>query len=166
MCGEQPDDLWLWVETSERRQAQDLNTATAAKVEQYVAAVEAFSASNTVILALAAGTFGATLAKSDLELGVETLAEAPSRQANPFPDATPVQVRHQLTEDDQDETSWPWLPGLVVGMVAPGQWQIMVIDDRPVEGWTPAGFRSTRSAAARPRRSACDSSRVQPSPGP
>jgi hypothetical protein len=153
--GEQPDDLWLWAETGDRRQAKDLNTATAAKVDQYVAAVEAFAASNTVILALAdelaAGTIEATLAKSDLELGVETLAEAPARQANPFPDASPVQVHHPLTADDKDETSWPWLPWmpwLVVGMVALGQWQIMVTDDRLVEGWTPAGFRSTWSAAA------------------
>ncbi|MGI5290458.1 hypothetical protein ACQEVF_44995 [Nonomuraea polychroma] len=42
MFGEQPDDLWLWVETCKRRQAQDLNTAKAAKADQYVAAVEAF----------------------------------------------------------------------------------------------------------------------------
>jgi hypothetical protein len=43
--GEQPDDLWLWVETGERWQAQDLNAATAAKVDQDVAAVETFAAS-------------------------------------------------------------------------------------------------------------------------
>lgn len=43
-------------------------------------------------------------------------------------------VRHPLTADDTDETSWPWLTGLVVGMAAPGQWDIMVIDDRLVEG--------------------------------
>lgn len=48
MFGEQPDDLRLWVETGERWQAQDLNTATAAKVDQYVAAVEAFAASNAL----------------------------------------------------------------------------------------------------------------------
>jgi hypothetical protein len=46
---------------------QDLNAATAAKVDQYVAAVETFSASSTVILApadeLAAGTIDKTLAK-------------------------------------------------------------------------------------------------------
>lgn len=64
MLREQPDDLRLWVEAGERRQAQDLNTATAAKVDQCVAAVEAFAASNTVILApadeLAAGTIEAT----------------------------------------------------------------------------------------------------------
>jgi hypothetical protein len=68
---------------------QNLYAATAAKVDQYVAAVEAFSASNTVILALvdelAAGTIEKTLAKSDLELGAETLAEELTRQANPFP---------------------------------------------------------------------------------
>ncbi|MFI6742260.1 hypothetical protein ACIBI9_55940 [Nonomuraea sp. NPDC050451] len=101
MFGEQRDDLWLWGETGERRQAQNLNTATAAKVDQYVAAVETFSASNTVILALAdelaAGTFEATPAKSDLELGVETLAEAPARQANPFPVASPVHPPHPPT---------------------------------------------------------------------
>ncbi|MEV4182218.1 hypothetical protein AB0J28_12345 [Streptosporangium canum] len=51
--GVQRDDLWLWVETGERWQAQELNAAEAAKVDQYVAAVEAFAASNTVILALA-----------------------------------------------------------------------------------------------------------------
>lgn len=94
--GEQRDDMWLWVETGERWQAQDLTAAEAAKVDQYVAAVEAFAASNTVILALAdelaAGTIEATLAKSGLELGVETLAGALARQANPFLDASPVQV--------------------------------------------------------------------------
>ncbi|WP_329431141.1 hypothetical protein OG339_47240 (plasmid) [Streptosporangium sp. NBC_01495] len=136
--GVQRDDMWLWVETGERWQAQDLTAAEAAKVDQYVAAVEAFAASNTVILALAdelaAGTIEATLATSDLELGVETLAGTLARQANPFPDASPVQVRHPLTADNTDETSWPWLPGLVVGMVAPGQWDIVVIDDRLVEG--------------------------------
>ncbi|HEX4812517.1 MAG TPA: hypothetical protein VFV66_07165 [Nonomuraea sp.] len=52
--GQQRDDLWLWVETGERWQAQDLTAAEAAKVDQYVAAVEAFAASNTVILAQAA----------------------------------------------------------------------------------------------------------------
>lgn len=31
MFGAQPDDLRLWVETGERWQAQDLNTAEAAK---------------------------------------------------------------------------------------------------------------------------------------
>jgi hypothetical protein len=54
--------------------------STAAKADQDVAAVETFPASNTVILALAdepaAGTNEKTPAKSDLELGVETLAEA------------------------------------------------------------------------------------------
>jgi hypothetical protein len=64
--GEQRDDMWLWVETGERWQAQNLNAATAARVDQYVAAVEAFSASNTVILALVdelpAGTIEKTLA--------------------------------------------------------------------------------------------------------
>ncbi|MFI9841864.1 hypothetical protein ACIHFD_32840 [Nonomuraea sp. NPDC051941] len=29
--------------------------------------------------------------------------------------------------------------GRVVGMVAPGQWEIVVTDDRLAEGWTPAG---------------------------
>jgi len=51
--------------------------------------VKAFAASNTVILALAdelaAGTIEATPATSDLELGVEALAEVPARQANPVP---------------------------------------------------------------------------------
>ncbi|WP_433258005.1 hypothetical protein ACQPYK_22140 [Streptosporangium sp. CA-135522] len=136
--GVQRDDLWLWVETGERWQAQDLDAATAAKVDRYVAAVEAFAASNTVILALtdelAAGTIEATLAKSDLELGIETLAGTLARQANPFPDKTLVQVRHPLAADDKDETSWPWLPGLVLGMVAPGEWKIVVTDDRLLEG--------------------------------
>ncbi|WP_329081180.1 hypothetical protein [Streptosporangium sp. NBC_01469] len=116
----------------------DLTAAEAARVDQYVAAVEAFAASNTVILELAdelaVGTIEATLATSDLELGIETLAGTLTRQANPFPDASPVQVRHPLTADNTDETSWPWLPGLVVGMIAPGQWDIVVIDDRLVEG--------------------------------
>ncbi|MEV4179102.1 hypothetical protein [Nonomuraea sp. NPDC049709] len=92
MFGEQPDDLWLWVETCKRWQAQDLTAAKAAKADQYVAAVEAFAASNTVILALAdelAAGINETLAKSDLELGVQTLADALARQANPFPDAPP-----------------------------------------------------------------------------
>ncbi|MFI9841863.1 hypothetical protein ACIHFD_32835 [Nonomuraea sp. NPDC051941] len=84
----QRDDLWLWVETGERWQAQELNAATAAKVDQYVAAVEAFAPSNTGILVLAdelaAGTSEATPAKSDLELGVETLADELARRANPF----------------------------------------------------------------------------------
>ncbi|MGP4102788.1 hypothetical protein [Nonomuraea sp. KM90] len=83
---------------------------------------------------LVAGTINKTLAKPDLELGVETLAGALARQANPFPDASPVQVRHPLTAGDTDEASWPWLPGLVVGMVAPGEWDIVVTDDRLVEG--------------------------------
>jgi hypothetical protein len=121
--GEQRDDMWLGVETGERWQAQNLYAATAAKVDQYVAAVEAFSASNTVILALvdelAAGTIEKTLAKSDLELGAETLAEELTRQANPFPGTSPVQVRHPLTANDTDEMSWPWLTGLLEGMVAP-----------------------------------------------
>jgi hypothetical protein len=141
--GQQRDDMWLWAETGERWQAQDLNAAEAAKVDQYVAAVEAFAASNTVILALAdelaAGTIEATLAKSDLELGMEALAGALARQANPFPDASPVQVRHPLTAEDTDETLWPWLTGLVVGMVAPGEWDIVVIDDRLVAGLDASG---------------------------
>ncbi|MER6005899.1 hypothetical protein ABT120_45655 [Nonomuraea angiospora] len=142
--GGQRDDMWLWVETGERWQAQDLTAAEAAQVDQYVAAVEAFAASNAVILALAdelaAGTIEATLAKSDLELGVESLVEAVSRAANPFPDGTLVQVRHPLTEnDDKDEASWPWLPGLVLGMVAAGEWEIVVTDDRLVEGLDAGG---------------------------
>jgi hypothetical protein len=136
--GQQRDDMWLWAETGERWQAQNLTAATAAKVDQYVAAVEAFAASNPVILALAdelaAGTIEATLAKSDLELGVETLVGALARQANPFPDETLVQVRHPLVEGDEDEKSWPWLAGMMVGMVAPGEWEIVVTDDRLVEG--------------------------------
>lgn len=103
-----------------------------------MAAVEAFAASNTAILALAdelaAGTIEATLAKSDLQLGVESLEGAVSRAANPFPDGTLVQVRHPLTKADKDEGSWPWLPGLVLSMVAPGAWEIVVTDDRLVEG--------------------------------
>jgi hypothetical protein len=43
-----------------------------------------------------------TLAKSGLELGVETLAGAMSRAANPFPDGALVQVRHPLAADDED----------------------------------------------------------------
>ncbi|MFI9838976.1 hypothetical protein ACIHFD_18220 [Nonomuraea sp. NPDC051941] len=46
MFGEQRDARWLWVKTGERRQGQELNAATAAKVDQYVAAVEAFAASS------------------------------------------------------------------------------------------------------------------------
>jgi hypothetical protein len=57
---------------------------------------------------------------------VQTLADALARQANPFPDAPPVQVRHPLT-------------GLAVGMVAPGEWDIVVIDDRLVEGLDAGG---------------------------
>jgi hypothetical protein len=108
-----------------------------------VAAVEAFSASNPVILALAdelaAGTIEKTLAKSDLELGVETLAEELTRQANPFPDTSPVQVRHPLTADDTDEMSCPWLTGLLEGLVVPGEWDIVVTDDRLVEGLDAGG---------------------------
>ncbi|MET9243284.1 hypothetical protein [Nonomuraea sp. NPDC003709] len=44
--GEQCDDRWLWVKTGERWQVQELNAATAAKVDQYVAAVEAIAASS------------------------------------------------------------------------------------------------------------------------
>jgi hypothetical protein len=110
--------MWLWVETGERWQAQDLNAAEAAKVDQYVAAVEAFAASNAVIPALAdepaAGTIEKTLAKSDLQPGVESLVGAVSRAANPFPDGTLVQVRPPLMKEDKDEESWPWLPGLVL----------------------------------------------------
>ncbi|MFI7135797.1 hypothetical protein ACIBQ1_59840 [Nonomuraea sp. NPDC050153] len=141
--GEQRDDMWLWVETGQRWQAQDLTAAEAAKVDQYVTAVEAFAASNTVILALAdelaAGTIEKRLARSDLELGMEALAEALARRANPFPDATPVQVRHPLTADDTDEKSWPWLPGRVLAMVVPGEWEIMVTDDRLVDGLDAGG---------------------------
>ncbi|RVX41163.1 hypothetical protein EDD27_3634 [Nonomuraea polychroma] len=140
---QQRDHMWLWVETGERWQAQDLTAAEAAKVDQYVAAVEASAASNTVILALAdelaAGTIEAALAKSDLELGVEALAGALARQANPFPDASPVRVRYPLTAGDTDETWWPWLMGLVVGRVAPGEWDVVVIDDRLVEGLDAGG---------------------------
>ncbi len=140
--GQQRDDMWLWVETGERWQAQELTAAEAAKVDQYVAAVEAFAASNTVILALAdelaAGTIEVTL-ESGLELGVETLAGALARQANLFPDASPVRVRHPLTAADTDERSWPWLSGLVVGMAAPGEWDIVVIDDRLVVGLDAGG---------------------------
>ncbi|WP_421916398.1 hypothetical protein [Nonomuraea polychroma] len=57
-----------------------------------------------------------------------------SRRANLFPDATPVQVRHPLAEGDEDDASWPWLPGQVLGMVAQGEWKIVVTDDRLVEG--------------------------------
>jgi hypothetical protein len=96
---------------------------------------------------------------------VETLADALTRQANTFPDASPVQVRHPLTADDTDEMLWPWLTGLLEGMVAPGEWDIVVTDDRLVEGLDAGGSRSTRSAATRPRRSACDSSRVSRPPG-
>ncbi|MEU4235401.1 hypothetical protein AB0F17_64970, partial [Nonomuraea sp. NPDC026600] len=59
------------------RRHQDLNAAEAAKVDQYVAAVEAFAASNALILALAdelaAGTIDKLMGKSDLELGIEAL---------------------------------------------------------------------------------------------
>jgi hypothetical protein len=44
-----------------------------------------------------------------------------------------VQIRHPLTADDTDEMSWPWLPGLVEGLVAPGEWDIVVTDDPLVE---------------------------------
>ncbi|MFI6744182.1 hypothetical protein ACIBI9_65960 [Nonomuraea sp. NPDC050451] len=124
--GVRRDDMWLWAETGQRRQAQELDGAEAVKVDQYVAAVETFAASNAVILAPAdepaAGTIEKTLARSDLELGVESLVGAVSRPANPFPDGTLAQVRHPLTEDDKDEASWPWLdpsvranPGRVAG---------------------------------------------------
>ncbi|MEV0151955.1 MULTISPECIES: hypothetical protein [unclassified Nonomuraea] len=89
VSGVQRDDMWLWVETGERWQTQDLTAVEAAKVDQCVAAVEAFAASNAVILALAdepaAGTIEATLARSDLELGVESLGEAVSRSATARP---------------------------------------------------------------------------------
>ncbi|MGW4412312.1 hypothetical protein ACWEJ6_50530 [Nonomuraea sp. NPDC004702] len=108
-----------------------------------MAAAEAFAASIAVILALAdelaAGAIEAMFAKSDLELGVETLAEALARQVNPFPDTSPVWVRHRLTADDIDETSWPWLTGQVVGIAAPGRWDIVVIDDRLVKGLDASG---------------------------
>lgn len=136
--GVQRDDMWLWVETGERWQAQDLDAATAAKVDQYTAAVEAFAASNAVILVLAdelgVDTIEKTLAKSDLALGVETLVGAVARQANPFPDDTAVQVRHPLTADDTGENAWPWMAGLVLGRLAPDEWEIVVTDDRLVEG--------------------------------
>ncbi|MGP3919881.1 hypothetical protein [Nonomuraea sp. 10N515B] len=99
--GVQRDDLWLWVETGERWQAQDLNAAEAAKVDQYVAAVEAFAASNTVILS-----------RTRRRCGSATRSRPTTRM----------------------RPSWPWLTGLVVGMVAPGEWDIVVTDDRLVEG--------------------------------
>ncbi|MGW3345957.1 hypothetical protein ACWDA3_21810 [Nonomuraea rubra] len=48
--------------------------------------------------------------------------EALAREANPFPDPSPVRVLHLLTADNADETAWPWLTGLVVGVLTPGQW--------------------------------------------
>ncbi|TMR08271.1 hypothetical protein ETD86_48495 [Nonomuraea turkmeniaca] len=50
-----------------------------------------------------------------------------------------MQVRHPLVEGDEDEKSWPWLAGMVVGMVAPGEWEIVVTDDRLVEGLDAGG---------------------------
>lgn len=44
-----------------------------------------------------------------------------------------MQLRHPLAADDTDEKSRPLLPRLV-GSLAPGAWEIVVIDDRLVEG--------------------------------
>jgi hypothetical protein len=95
--GVQRDDMWLWVETGERWQSQDLDAATAATVDQYTAAVGAFAASNAVILTLAdelaARTIERTLAKSDLELGVEALVGGGRSAGQPFPDDTAFGTR-------------------------------------------------------------------------
>jgi hypothetical protein len=142
--GEQRDDMRLWSATGERWRAalgaQNPDAGLAAKVDQYTAAVEAFAVSNAAILAvadeLAEHTIEATLAKPDLQLGVEALVSVVSQQANPFPDDTAVQVRHPLGVGDTatDPEAWPWLPGLVLGQTGADEWEIVVTDDRLVEG--------------------------------
>ncbi|MEU1729169.1 hypothetical protein [Nonomuraea sp. NPDC005692] len=55
-------------------------------------------------------------------------------------DHTVGRIKQVFGELRDDMMAWPWLTGLVVGMVAPGQWDIVVPDDRLVGAgrrWVP-----------------------------
>ena len=74
---DQADDLTLFQNQADRWKTASLTAAQQAAVEQYEAALAQLRQLNAQVLAVAAelarGTIETTLAKSDLELGIETL---------------------------------------------------------------------------------------------
>ena len=48
-----------------------------------------------------------------------------------YPEDTPVLVRYPLPGQEQaGRESWPWLPGTVVAVIGPDEWQVCVEDPR------------------------------------
>lgn len=47
--------------------------------------------------------------------------------SGPWREDDSVEVRYPLPESDQDDrSSWPWLPGTVLGVCGPDEWQVCV----------------------------------------
>ena len=77
-----------------------------------------------------------------------------------FPEDSWVEVRYPLTREQEhaDRDAWPWLPGWVVSVCGPDEWQICVqapemVRQHEGEIWYPVCFRDAselRSLDAEP----------------
>ena len=67
-----------------------------------------------------------------------------------FPEDSWVQVRYPLTREQEhaDRAGWPWLPGWVVSVCSPDEWEICVqapelAIQHDGEDWYPTCFRDS-----------------------
>jgi hypothetical protein len=67
-----------------------------------------------------------------------------------FPEDSWVEVRYPLTSEQEhaDRAGWPWLPGWVVSVCGPDEWEICVqapelAIQHDGEDWYPACFRDS-----------------------
>jgi len=67
-----------------------------------------------------------------------------------FPEDSWVQVRYPLTREQgrADRDAWPWLPGWVVSVCGPDEWEICVLAPELAtwhdgEDWYPTCFRGS-----------------------
>jgi hypothetical protein len=47
-----------------------------------------------------------------------------------FPGGTAVETPYPLNQDDEDRSTWPWLPGTITQQCGPDEWQVCVEDRR------------------------------------
>jgi hypothetical protein len=78
-----------------------------------------------------------------------------------FPEDSWVQVRYPLTREQEhaDRAEWPWLPGWVVSVCGPDEWEICVQAPELAtwhegEAWYPTCFRD--SSEIRPPEAQAD----------
>jgi hypothetical protein len=106
--------------------------------------------------------------RGSADVDISEIVTADAVTAQPWGEEEPIEVRYPLPGNgDHDRSLWPWLPGTILAMCGPDEWQVCVEvrelatleDGRPPHGNTsdhelfyPVCFRDSSEIRARTAR--------------